>query len=670
MIVLLNLCLEVIEVHKRPVYNLAILYLGLCCLGICLENTVENSSVALASIDTHNVEDTISLNIVVNEIGEDEREAELEEIKQSIADSLDIDIEYVNNILELSSNEIKYKDVTKDLYNTETTEKSINIFGANTVYQVNPNAVCNNSSITRATSYYLPDTLYSIVYDLKSLMTQRNFRDRGNASVYIDALYSSIRERLYFYEAVGVYTGESDADMDNLYLACEKIVNNKEANEDITFINESGQLEFKEEYKKIFEEYGIDNSNVLRHLAILMNKDKYLIEANNIDDLREYYLVPYRINYTSRENMMVAAMSLTGKVRYIWGGGHGGASYIKGINPLWKQFNALYPTEPDNIGFSTCIKPSGSWCPVHGELTDEFHGETLYNLDDYINLRNNIYDNVDMTSEKYRKLMEVVDFTDGVNEHVMDGLDCSGYASWIFNQITDKYQVTSTAANFIDLKAINEIPLGSEMLPGDVFAWREHIVVIVGKLSKNSKVYITSEQTPNVLKFGAIYYSGARQSDIDYAMQIASEANELIGGINSELEPPHCYNIDSVKLYKPTEDEETDTAESEDTTVEQEVIDETVENKTSDETLEAIAEDEVSEYKEFAFIGRFKDSFADENIILADYDKKIKDMYAVDIIQHTLSKLPISYITGYEKYNGVIFNKDLVASDLGVGIVK
>lgn len=656
--------------HKRPIYKLAVLYLCLCCLGIFLENTVENSSVALASIDTHNVEDTISLNIVVNEIGEDEREAELEELKQSVADSLDIDIEYVNNILELSSNEIKYKDVTKDLYNTETTEKSINIFGANTVYQVNPTAECNNSSITRAASCYLPDTLYSIVYDIKSIMNQRSFRDRGNASVYIDALYSNIRERLYFYEAVGVYTGESDTDMDNLYLVYEKIVNSKGANEDITFVNESGQLEFKAEYKKIFKDYGIDNSNVLRHLAILMSKDTDLIKANNIDDLREYYLVPYRINYTSRENMMVAAMSLTGKVRYIWGGGHGGASYIKGINPLWEQFNALYPTEQDSEGFGTCIKPSGSWCPMHGELTDEFHGETLYSLDDYINLRNNIYDNVDMNSEKYRKLMEVVDFTDGVNEHVMDGLDCSGYASWVFNQITDKYQVTSTAANFIDLKAINEIPLGSEMLPGDVFAWKEHIVVIVGKLSKNSKVYITSEQTPNVLKFGVLYYSGAKQSDIAYAMQVASEANELIGGINSELEPPHCYNIDSVKLYKATEDEESDDTELETETVEQEVINEAVEAETSDEIIATVTEGEESEYKEFAFIGRFKDSFEDENVILADYDKKIKDMYAVDIIQHTLSKLPISYITGYEKYNGVIFNKDLVASDLGIGIVK
>ena len=105
-------------------------------------------------------------------------------------------------------------------------------------------------------------------------------------------------------------------------------------------------------------------------------------------------------------------------------------------------------------------------------------------------------------------------------------------------------------------------------------------------------------------------------------------------------------------------------------TNEQEIIAENLEIETSDETSETLTEDESSEYKEFAFIGRFKDSFTDENVILDDYNKKIKDMYAVDIIQHTLSKLPISYVTGYEKYNGVIFNKNLVASDLGISIVK
>ena len=44
--------------------------------------------------------------------------------------------------------------------------------------------------------------------------------------------------------------------------------------------------------------------------------------------------MPYKLNYTSRENLLLAATSLTGKVSYIWGGGHEGTSNIDGINQV------------------------------------------------------------------------------------------------------------------------------------------------------------------------------------------------------------------------------------------------------------------------------------------------------------------------------------------------
>ena len=258
------------------------------------------------------------------------------------------------------------------------------------------------------------------------------------------------------------------------------------------------------------------------------------------------YVYPYEIGLTTRENMMIAAMSLVGDVRYVWGGGHSGASYIKGINPVWKPFRNLYPDDPSEEGFGTCIKPSGSWCPIHGTIHTSFHGETIYSIDQYIDLRSGLFDEIDLTDEKYRSMLSTVDYSNGVNAHVLDGLDCSGYVSWIYNQIQDDYKVNTAARYFTRQSCFTPLSMGDPLLPGDIFAWKTHIVMIVGHVKAGSKAYVTLEETPNVLRFGVAYYSGAMKSDIEYGKKIASEANLLIGDLNPEYERPHVYCINTV----------------------------------------------------------------------------------------------------------------------------
>ena len=258
------------------------------------------------------------------------------------------------------------------------------------------------------------------------------------------------------------------------------------------------------------------------------------------------YVYPYDIGLTTRENMMIAAMSLVGDVRYVWGGGHSGASYIKGINPVWKPFRNLYPDDPTEEGFGTCIKPSGSWCPIHGNIHTSFHGETIYSIDQYIDLRSGLFDEIDLTDEKYRDMLSTVDYSNGVNAHVLDGLDCSGYVSWIYNQIQNDYKVNTAARYFTRQSCFTPLSMGARLLPGDIFAWKTHIVMIVGHVIEGSKAYVTLEETPNVLRFGVAYYSGAAKSDIEYGKQIASEANALIGGLDPTKERPHVYCINTV----------------------------------------------------------------------------------------------------------------------------
>ena len=213
------------------------------------------------------------------------------------------------------------------------------------------------------------------------------------------------------------------------------------------------------------------------------------------------------------------------------------------------------------------------------------------------------------------------------------------------------------------------------------------------------------------------YYSGASSSDIALAKQIATEGNELLGGLYGR-ETPHCYCMNNVGKYTEavpageafdslegvtvTEDGSVvtpdgntvegievtlDTEETHDTTQDTmvnlpddviESTDETEEtNNLMGDSVEEDTESEVDEnntltensvvtvQKQYYAIGRFVDEFIDEDTPLTGYNKPIKDLTATEIIQHTIEKLPISYITGYNEYSGEIFDKKLAASDLG-----
>lgn len=91
------------------------------------------------------------------------------------------------------------------------------------------------------------------------------------------------------------------------------------------------------------------------------------------------------------------------------------------------------------------------------------------------------------------------------------------------------------------------------------------------------------------------------------------EANDLIGGLPL-TEKTHIYNMDSVGF---SEDEPTG---------------------------------------RYAEIGRLQYSFLDENIIIAEYGKKIKDMTAQEIIQYTLNNMNEKYVTGLSTYTGSIYD--------------
>lgn len=704
-----------------------------------IENTVETNG--------QGVEDTL---INIKSLDD-----QLDELYSKIGEHLGVDKSIIKQIHALCGSKAVYADKKPSIYNDLTTYKSMDIYRGKCEQGILQKAdfiECGDDNIERPSEYFLPDALYSVSYDIVSLMSQRFNCDRGPMQEYFDNLKEDVKQRIVFYEAVMEYTGCKENTVDEIFKAYEKCLYDKQKDENVVETNKDGQLEIKSKFRKVFNDIGIKNETRLNYLAIILSYDKDLAVNDNAESTKDEYIVPYKLNYTSRENMMLAAACLVGKVRYVWGGGHSGASYIDGINPAWEMWSDLYTGD----NYEKCIQPHGSWCPEHGYSSGECtQGGIIRSLDDYISKRSKTFGTDELNQDKYRKLLAKVDYSNGISTHTLDGLDCSGFASWLYNQITDKYNINSTARCFTKQGGIKEVAFGSKMLPGDVFSWTSHIVVIVGQVRKGSKAYVTVEETPHVLKYGVVYYAGASSADIEYGKKIASEANTLIGGIPSGKETPHVYCMNNVGHYteevevdedkgakkkesKGTEKKKTDVSvvdnelslltsaiesiETTETNTEDSTEQETEEIGTEDKEKENDAEKsedntednkgngssdkkenkenkeskekdkdkkskstkkdkkskkkkkknkdkkkkakKVKVDKQYISIGRFEGTFIDEKL----GHESFEDLTALEIIRHTIKKLPMSYVSGYNIYKGKLFDKKTVASELGVKV--
>ena len=461
--------------------------------------------------------------------------------------------------------------------------------------------------ITILEEIYGCENIASISYDIVSLMSQRYNYNRGSGNVYFISLNESAKLDIMFYEALLLYNKVDVYTVNKLLYSYESIINTYNKIDKTFNTNFDINIAYSIQCQNLG--LGTDDINIL---CKAFKQDSCLNGGYNIEDLYTQFIIPFRLNENSIENLMLSGTSLIGKVRYIWGGGHGITYHLDGINPYWFQWDKYY----DNL--DSCIKPSGSYCIIHGESDGLCStNNTIYSLDEYIASRSEIYN----INDKYTSILNELPLYNGVPEHNFDGLDCSGYVSWVYAQLSDKYYIESSAMNISNLTCFSEIPLGEQLICGDVFAWAKHVVLIVGKSDKSARAYVTLEQTPNSVKFGVLHYEDASYASINKAYNIASQANIVFGNITNEN--PHTYCIDNVKYYE-------------------EVT----------EGGEPILDDDGQPiYSEFAFIGRCIDSFNDDKT-------KLKTEYATDIIQHTIDNTLISYLDGYKIYDGDLFTFD------------
>ena len=606
---------------------------GLVYADETIVDLAENSSiediVEYAEIENTITEDEYG-NVVIEDLG-----VQLDGLYTEIGDKLNIDSIFVKILHILAGGKAIYDEKLPDIYSDITIESvkgSFDILGATCEYSSKADWIlCSDETISRPSKYYVPDAAYSVATDIVKIMNRRYNCDRGVMQDYFDDLAIEVKTQILFCEAVLEYTGNDEETVNSLYKIYEKIIYDKEANENVIEVDESGNFYFKDKFLQIVKSNGITDDGAINNLAIIFSFDSKLAASKDLDEIQESYVYPYEYGYQSRENMMLAAMSVVGKVRYIWGGGHLLNEGIQGINPSWEAFCSMY--EEDEQGNLKCIKPSNSWCPVHGSVTDNENGcllksDDITSIEEYVEyLNETVGTSVTFEVDKYSEILSGVDLVHGVSAHRLDGLDCSGFTSWLYTQVSDK-TFDSGARGFIGQAGIKSLKFGSNLLPGDVFSWGEHIVAIVGRVRDGSKSYVSVESTPNMVKFGVVYYAGASTADIAYGIQIANEANKLIGNL-PEDESAHIYNM-SACVYTADED----------------------------------ASEQEQSWNGYHEIGRLSAAFIDEKTVISEYGKTMSDMNAVEIIQHTIDNLPYRYLSGIETYTGEMFNTEVAKENM------
>ena len=574
-----------------------------------------------------------NINLVNNdntlEIETHSLDEQLDELYKEIGEQLNINYMYIKMIHLIAGGKAVYADENPNIkvdLTVENIKPAFQIDGVSQDYELQADWIyCPDETIERPNPYYLPDCAYNVTASIIAIMNNRYNADRGTMQTYFDALTDEVKTTILFCEAILEYTGSSENSVNNFYNIYERLLFEKERSENIIEMDSEGNYRFKDKFNDIFVNNGIYGENELNYLTTILRYDSSLAAYASVDEVSSKITMPYTYGYQSRENMMIAAMSVIGKVRYVWGGGHSGSGDIEGINPNWKLFYDSYSKNPNRNSYNKCIKPYVSWCPIHKETDGNPNGclfESSYvkNYDEFIYERDKRYNTDTLKTDQFKKFVNQLT-ADGMTSHLLDGLDCSGYTNWLYNQVTTRDMVFDAGAlAFMQQYGIKNVEFGSKLLPGDVFSFGDHIIVIIGETRKGSNAYVTVEATPCQLKCGVGYYNGASQSDIDKASEIAVEANKLFGNI-SEDERINKFNFNAVGY--------TDCSKK-------------------------------SKWYGYHGFGRLSRPFIDESIILSDYGKTYQELNAIEIIQHTINLMPYQYISGIDTYDGDIFDTESV----------
>lgn len=498
--------------------------------------------------------------------------ASAENLCAALAKDLDLPINHIKAILLRMDPVYLYReaDVYKELSLTPLTNKPPEKY-----------AQVTEKSVDRGSVYYLPDALYTVSLQLKEKIASIEKAEADN--VRLKGIRSEARNKIVFYTAFESLYNKTPASLDSILNTYINLLDAKEAEEYIVIID-NGEYVIDPKFTPLFNNNGIYYTGIL---AQAMSLDTDLMRQSSSAEIR-CTDSPYIYGLNTRENLLLAGCGLIGKVRYVWGGGHG-VHNIRGYNPIWFAFNDMYKDHE-----ASCISPGGSWCPIHGNTSNcAFVGSGVRTVSDYRAARSELLSGSQFWQEVMSDMSSVfpneVISTYPIQLHRVEGLDCSGFCSWLYSQVDADKVYDSSASNFISSGGLTPVPL-TDITTGDIMSWRSHVVTILGECKPG--VYIVLESADYTVKLGVYYRPSSQATDRDYALSVAKKYNCLIGNISE--------NIGA--------------------------------NKICIDSLGARA-------------GRLAKGFADEDVVLPN-NKRILDMSAEEILEYIITKLPDTYIWG------------------------
>lgn len=227
------------------------------------------------------------------------------------------------------------------------------------------------------------------------------------------------------------------------------------------------------------------------------------------------------------------ALSVVGKVRYVWGGGHIGTAEIKGISPIWEPFNQKYTDMPPE---TTLGVEKSHWCPVHGTEYCAFSDYGTWSVIGLID--SHLWLGIEPESlENTYSSINWEDRPQYKNDHRFDGLDCSGYITWLAYQTLEYYP---SLLEHMDFSQDCDIVTRDDFEPGDFIEFNHHTYVLIGQVTDNC--WIHAEATPGVLRLGVTYWGD--KSGIPEAVQLI---NRYYLHQDLSIEDPHReFDLDAL----------------------------------------------------------------------------------------------------------------------------
>lgn len=483
-------------------------------------------TVASAEIDISRVayNDINNESVVNNNV--DKLSIDICNLYKRTADNFHIQQKHVKIIHLVAGGRAIYTDKNPDIY-TDTTSKTLkapfDIEGATNKYDKESPINCGDKNVKRPNKHFLPDASYNVTDSIVNIMREREKYYESNKDSIFHKLIEEVKEDITFYEALIKYCGADEKQVNSVLETYIKLLTNRDKQDPIIYITEEGKYEFFENHEEIVDIY--DNS-IKENLAIALSYDDNIISTNNIYDItnKDGNNGCLSIGENSRENLLATALYVAGDIRYVWGAGHMGTNNINGISPIWAEFNKHYKNR------NNCLRPSETWCPIHGyagETLDSclFGDREVSSIGEYLKLRKNSIAKNNKITRTNLLVTLGKDLKEPLEPHRLEGLDCSGYIGWLFNQIDRTRTYEGTAIEFVRRNEMKEISMYEELLPGDLVAWSSHIVMVIGKVSESNKAYIIVEQVPNTVRTGVLTYKGITEEELEKAKELAYKTN-------------------------------------------------------------------------------------------------------------------------------------------------